>query len=341
MSLITIHKSKGLEYKVVLIPYCDWKFTSKNNNLFWVKIDEAPFNKIPLVPLSFQNSLEETFAQDDYKNEVRDIAIDNLNLVYVALTRARNALIIWGYEGKPKNDKNKEKGLTQTTVGEHINQVIENVASTLDMKRSENAENNEITYELGVLANDEDAPIDANNYDLSTFVPRSLSEMDELKFSLESDKNDFLKAHEVLAYGNAMHFIMRYIRSINDVPMAVKRAVQSGFFDEERAKAIINDLKVRLSQENVKSWFDGSANQVFTESTILTDSDAVRHIRPDRFMIDENGHVTIVDYKFGNEQQEHYREQVRSYIELMKKAGYEDVSGYLWYFELNIVEKIS
>lgn len=342
VTIVTVHKSKGLEYKVVLLPYADWNFTNQKGggSTLWVNIAEAPFNKIELLPLTMSKTLAYTYAKKQYQDEVRNICIDNLNIAYVALTRAKNALIIWA-ENKEKKDKKESASLENENMGRFIVNAMSGVSDALNMHYTNDEQSGVVTYELGELEPTTHDAANNDEYQLKAFTPKNLADMHDLKFSLESEKENFEKAHQVLAYGNAMHFIMKYIRSVDDVDVAVRRAVTNGFIEETQAEEIAAEIREKLAAGDVAKWFDGTAGQVFAESTILTDSDDARHIRPDRFMIDANNRVTIVDYKFGGEQKAVYRDQVRSYVNLLKKAGYENVCGYLWYFELNIVEKVA
>ncbi len=345
VTVMTVHKSKGLEYKVVLMPYADWNFTNQKGggSTLWVNIAEAPFNKIELLPLTMSKTLAYTYAKNQYQDEVRNICIDNLNLAYVALTRACNVLIIWAEdkEGKDKKnkDKKKESSLENDNLGRFIVNAMSSVSNALKMHCSNDEQSGGVTYELGELEPPVHNVESQAEYPMKAFVPKRLADMHDLKFSLESEKENFAKSHKVLAYGNAMHFIMRYIHSTDDVEKSVQRAALNGFIEENQVDELIEEIGQKLTDGEVAKWFDGTFGQVFTESTILTDC-ATPHTRPDRFMIDVNNRVTIVDYKFGGEQKQIYRDQVHSYVNLLKKAGYDDVCGYLWYYELNVVEKV-
>jgi len=91
--LVTIHKSKGLEFEVVIIPFCDWSLC-KSGKTLWLRPDEKPFSDMKLLPLKFEHSLRNTIFIKDYQREKMLSYIDNLNLLYVAFTRARKALYI-------------------------------------------------------------------------------------------------------------------------------------------------------------------------------------------------------------------------------------------------------
>ncbi len=97
--LISIHKSKGLEFPYVLIPFCDWKL--EMSTTLWCQPDEAPFNELPIVPVDYSKSgMTGTIYEKDYNEEFEQNKVDNMNLLYVAFTRAKKELYVWGKRGK-------------------------------------------------------------------------------------------------------------------------------------------------------------------------------------------------------------------------------------------------
>ncbi len=95
VQIMTIHKSKGLEFPVVIMPFCNWEFSSsRNTNILWVEPEEAPFNRFTRLPINHSKNLAESTFAADFEREEALISIDNLNLLYVAFTRARERLLI-------------------------------------------------------------------------------------------------------------------------------------------------------------------------------------------------------------------------------------------------------
>ena len=103
--LISIHKSKGLEFPHVIIPFCDWPL--ERSHVLWCQPNEAPFNDLPIVPVDFSaKQLMGTIYEDDYQHEHLQITVDNLNLLYVAFTRASQSLFVIG-----RRDANKTRSM--------------------------------------------------------------------------------------------------------------------------------------------------------------------------------------------------------------------------------------
>jgi ATP-dependent exoDNAse (exonuclease V) beta subunit len=95
--LISIHKSKGLEFDHVIIPFCDWTLEKQTDNIIWCQPQEAPFSDLPIVPIDYsQNKLIGTIYEQDYLHEHLQNTVDNLNLLYVAFTRAAKSLNVIG-----------------------------------------------------------------------------------------------------------------------------------------------------------------------------------------------------------------------------------------------------
>ena len=99
--IFSIHKSKGLEFHTVLLPFCDWKMENETNNqLVWCTPAAAPFNELDIVPVNYSTQMAESVYREDYLQERLQLWVDNLNLLYVAFTRAGKNLIVWSRKGQ-------------------------------------------------------------------------------------------------------------------------------------------------------------------------------------------------------------------------------------------------
>ena len=107
--ILTIHKSKGLDFHSVFIPYCNWELVSsgQKQSMIWTSPQEVPFNEIPLLPVKLSAAAENSIYKDEYLQELRNQRIENLNLLYVAFTRARQNLVICA----PKLPRNYDKSI--------------------------------------------------------------------------------------------------------------------------------------------------------------------------------------------------------------------------------------
>ncbi len=118
MRILTIHKSKGLEFKVVILPFISWNLDHDNGKqpVMWVNPNQAPFDELGIVPVRYGSSLSDTIFAAEYIDEKYSVYLDNLNLLYVALTRAKDAL--WCFSmNNPRGRNSIARVLTESLSG--------------------------------------------------------------------------------------------------------------------------------------------------------------------------------------------------------------------------------
>ena len=114
LRVITIHKSKGLEFKAVIVPFFQMRLYPAGNfsKYIWCGCDEPSFKILPVYPLEFRSSLEQTYFQKEYKEEKRLSAVDAVNVSYVAFTRAERELLVFAQApSSPKTEASSVSGL--------------------------------------------------------------------------------------------------------------------------------------------------------------------------------------------------------------------------------------
>ncbi|MDR3133742.1 MAG: UvrD-helicase domain-containing protein [Prevotellaceae bacterium] len=314
--ILTIHKSKGLQFPVVIVPFCHWSIEPKSNSLIWVKADKEPFAGPGYLPLNYTNTLAETFFSADYWLERAQSMIDNLNLLYVAFTRAESEL----YAFVPQPARKRENTFA------HI------LPALLQQEK----------YTAGVPAahrpTDSEAP---DTFELEKYI--SLPCTNALRVKYVDEQSSDIDAASVRDYGILMHRAFSYIATPEDIGAAVEKLVEGGFLinDAEQRKILQTLLENALKQPGAAEWFDGSW-QLFTETNLLLPSEALAkpaQLRPDRVMF-RNDEVVVVDYKFGKNKAPQHIQQVEEYIACMKKMGYTRVQGYCWYISIGEIKHI-
>ncbi|MBQ6063786.1 MAG: UvrD-helicase domain-containing protein [Prevotella sp.] len=344
--LLTIHKSKGLEFANVFMPFCDWKL--EKTSLIWCvpPKEENPFNLLPLIPIDYsKKQMKETFFTKDYDAEHFQNTVDNLNLLYVAFTRAKHNLFIYGR----REDKGSRSFL--------IESCLENVAAQLTnalFKYAKDDKETKMYFSFGELYiptsnKKEDHSANVFNLPISSRSFHFESSQRQTAFIQSNASRDFVgqsstneAQNQYIQLGNVLHQIFSMIRTKEDIDTALAMLEQDGILynpsiTKKGLKELINK---RLNDKRVSDWFSDRWT-LFNECTILSYDDVERRSvehRPDRVMTDGN-EVVVVDFKFGTPQPAHL-DQVRRYMSLLKGMGHDKVKGYLWYVYSNKITEI-
>ena len=313
--LITIHKSKGLGFGAVIMPFVNWNLDhTRNNDIIWCKPDVAPFNLLSVVPLRYGKLLSETIFREDYLEEKMFTYIDNLNLLYVAFTRAKHRLILF----LPFKEKVEEL----VNVSHLIRETITN--SRLSQGNLVKGET-ECLFELGAPGKLKSVEEEQKIETYKTGNWHSIPFNDRLKLRLNSI--GYFSDDGSRDYGKLMHEIVSNVTTISDIPQAVERKISEGEIKEKDKSKFITELTDYLSIPEVYDWYNGKYT-ILNETQILHPQKGFS--RPDRVMIGEN-EVIIVDYKFGELEDFKYNRQVQRYAKTIEEMSYTNVKGYVFY----------
>lgn len=358
--ILTMHKSKGLAFHSVFLPYCNWVMEEfKPSDIEWWIPRISPYDEMPILPIPGGDRAEESIYSEDYLQESIARRIENLNVSYVAFTRARQNLIVC-CPPLPRSTKKPELGalLAEAITGsahiwEHMN---ERVIMEQDEK--------DLIFELGQPSVLECQPQDKSETSDSEELKNPLEIhplVEEQQFKLYDRHVAFRQSHNAALYnaalaegddtfsnvrdaarreGELLHRMMEHIERREDVDGVVDKFSREGqILDPDMVEPLRQRLHHALHLPTLAAWFDGSW-QLYRESSILQ-RDRDGHLicrRPDRVMV-RNGIVVVVDYKFGEQRPEHAL-QVSSYCRLMREMGYQDVQGYVWYVLEDKVEPV-
>ena len=332
--LLTIHKSKGLEFHTVIVPLCNWPIIDtggKTEKRLWIEPDQVPFDNMPFIPVGFNGSLKKSVFDDDYKSEAGLQTVDNLNLLYVALTRAINNLVI--LSSRPHNSGS-------------IYNVLEACLGTGPFQSDITDQG--IIYESGQICphsektnTDSLNPFDAkptvlelalNTYPINARFRQS---GESTRFVHSTDDPDDHQ-EEYIETGKLMHNLFATIRTEADIDPQVEQMLRDGLLESaHKAEKLKNDIRAHISATpGTQEWFSGNYTLFNEASIIYRDGGVLQNRRPDRVMIMPDGRAIIVDFKFGRDREE-YIHQVREYMDLLRKMGYAHVEGHIWYVYTN------
>lgn len=328
--VITIHKSKGLQFPCVLIPMFDWNFDQ--SSIEW--IETAGFKEKlpkgvaipPIVPVKRDN--KRTLFDKEFKKIARSNIMDSLNKTYVACTRAQYELIIY-------TENNKELGLQLSQFLETCRNDNNDIAPT----PTENCDP-DVVYELGKPMLRSDIP--ALNSD-DNALPDNVESRIMPPYSVVSDVDRWkLTSPDIIIdvrgttrwVGEMLHKVMERVRTPKNLKKAFGRALHRGMITEEEHDEYLALLSKRLADPRVADWF-ANDNRLMLERSVTIGGNGQK--RPDRVVMKPNGEIIIVDYKFGDRSDDNdtkYKRQVAGYKRAVCDAlgcRPDCVSGYVWY----------
>ncbi|MEZ5103070.1 MAG: UvrD-helicase domain-containing protein [Draconibacterium sp.] len=329
--LLTVHKSKGLEYKAVLIPFFNWKTTINGQNapIHWVIPQTEPFNQFPLLPVQHGGSMKKSKFKFEYNEEIVSTFIDTFNLVYVAFTRAKSVLII----NSPEVEEPKKESDSGKPIQYLLKKALERMAEKELFAHSFNKENTQ--FQLGEIPPSAEKTSVSNSLNINHYTFKDFSNRIKLHLSGE----DFLVNDEhhqsVRNTGKIIHEILAEIKTAADIEKACTKALFDGKINEDELATVKEKLLKDFENPKIKSWFDGTY-KVLNERSLLKTN---KLLRPDRIMISGKTAI-VVDYKTGEKQPESYNRQIENYAKTLKETGLDKVEGFLWYTQLNEIEKV-
>ena len=338
--ILSIHKSKGLEFHTVLLPFCDWKLENETRDqLVWCAPTEPPYNALDLVPVSYTSAMAQSVYRNDYLHERLQLWVDNLNLMYVAFTRPEKNFLLWGKRGQ------------QNTVSAILTDVLPDVADICHGSWDDETG----TFESGSLC------LSASETDMRKpeATNRLLQQPEKCNVCMTSRTRDmeFRQSNRSAQFiagdddaagrhyidrGKLLHTVFSVIETEADIDRAIDRLTFQGVIADTQTEEEIRTLTHRaLAMPQVKQWYDGTW-QLYNERDIIwMDNDRLCNRRPDRVMM-RNGQVVVIDFKFGKPRKQ-YARQVQGYMQLLQRMGHAatDIEGYLWYVDEGSIEAVT
>jgi len=316
--IMTIHSSKGLEFDIVFIPFFTWELAkTRQNDIIWCEPKTAPFNQLPLVAVHPSKNLLQSHFRQEYIQEQIAQAIDNLNLTYVAITRPRYRLYIYGQLNRN----------TSGSVGAEVYTLYKHL---LD---------DQLTYCVPAQV----APLPPlKNEDTTIYSAKYAAEPIHQRLILRSRAEDDFAQDAPLAtvdLGILMHLWLSHINTWQDAEPALLRMIRQGQVTENQSiemRQHLLQLQALIAREHHEDWFTSDSYRILSEQDIIVPQGSLQ--RPDRVMIRDQ-HAIIIDYKFGHVQRPSHLEQVRDYMALLNHMGY-TTEGYIIYAALQTIHSI-
>jgi len=304
--IMTIHSSKGLEFPIVIMPFCNWELA--RNTEQWIELNDSEL-PIQSAYVSFNKNTASAGYSKEVEKESQERTLDNINKLYVAFTRAIDQLHI--ISSVPTTNKNQ-------TVN---NWLTDFAANTTILSQTSWG------YEYGKsVANTTTSNIANTITTLSSLKLKS-------KLSSVKIKGSFLNNSELTENakykGILMHYILSKITSAEDLDKAINDIQAEGLIVSEKQKDLKDTILKLITHQKLQTYFNNSFTTMI-EREILTDTGEI--LRPDRIAISDKETV-IIDYKTGKEDPNKYNQQMQNYAIGLQKMGYTNIKKLLVYIE--------
>lgn len=316
--IMTIHKSKGLQFPVVIMPYTSWKAESDHKSSIWVHSDQEPFDCKPAHIVKVKKTLSSSFFEPDYTREIMTSRLDNMNLLYVAFTRAEEQLYVFC-----KNFKSKTDPKWSSETAKIIYKVLKHDADWSSILTA----NEEMLFEWG----DATGPI--KNQKDPGVVPEPLREwisepwQERIRMLINKDRiasSD--KQRPDPTYGIHFHALAASADGTSDADTLVQTYCKQHPMEDVHRTRLLKDIQLFLTTATQYGWFDLTAETCNETELMLPDG---KVMRPDRLVL-KGTKAIVVDYKTGDEDPSHEK-QVKAYGDVLKQMGYSETQLFLFY----------
>jgi ATP-dependent helicase/nuclease subunit A len=312
--IVTLHKAKGLQFKYVIIPFCSWELDNFRQTI-WVKSDVPPFDQAGHLPVKYENALKETLFDSYHHEEQARTYLDNLNLLYVAFTRAEQGLIVMAPDEKAGK-------MYSSTVSRILHEAIENseqLNTGWDASRQVWQSGD---WNMSPSEPEESQALSIHPFSSSSWRSKLVIKQTSKGFFRDADAEKNVR----MKYGIHLHTILSRIKYKSESEASVQSILMEGMMTEEEMPVIQTLLDELFAHPQVAQWF-APPWQVRTEVPVLLPGEG--DYRMDRLMTYEKKAI-VVDFKTGVPDKQDQK-QVASYMETLRKMNFHPVEGYLLY----------
>ncbi len=329
MRILTIHKSKGLQFKVVVMPFLKWDiFDAKKENVVWSPFEDREKGLSAIIPLTITSSLADSDFRETYAEEATMAYLDSLNMLYVALTRAEDVFI--GYVPY------KEKIGSQNYIEVQIQQLIENqlnLEEGLNLSTCFDLESK--VFEFGGWPEKQARNQIQKISPKLRWAYKNWSELLTLKKYAVDFSMEGIEQRKKQKFGLIVHEILELSSNKESALQNLQTFYFDGRLNEEEKQLVESQLEHLFTNSLFSSWF-GTKGILLSEQGILLPGG--RQKRPDRIILSDEEAV-IVDFKTG-EAKRSYANQVKEYMDLVSQLSKKPAKGYLCYLETGVIEEV-
>jgi len=316
--IMTVHKSKGLEFTVVIFPFAEEDYSRNKGDKIWVNADEELLG-LPKALVAKNKEVEnygET-ASAILQQKIQEDLLDNSNVLYVALTRAEEQLYIIS-----RMQKQNEKG------------VFPNNMASLFIKfliHRNLYEENKLVYAFG---SDEKL----SSYKLIVDDTKIIPQIEEtlnpkhIKIAQRESLMWNTKQQKAIEYGNIIHEILSFVKTENDIDLALIKALENGLITSSEKETVQKTINEIVNHKDLTDFFE-EGSVILNEKTIIQKEGNL--VKPDRMIVIKNKEIYLLDYKTGTHQAK-YQQQLENYQNAIEKMGFKVTKKALVYIGENL-----
>lgn len=331
MRILTIHKSKGLQFKAVLMPFLDWNiFDVSKENIVWAPFTLDFLDMETVVPLTVTGKLSNSLFKDIYQEEALLAYLDTLNMAYVAMTRAEE--VFWALA--PHTSISERSRFSK--LASNLLQVLQtNHESPDGICLKDYYDENSFVFDYGDWPENRLKPLHRESAFSLRWDYRKWGELLSIKpMAVEFDAENLVRRKKG-NFGTMIHQLLERSKTRQQVFLGVEGLHFDGFIDSSEKNTLRFQLETLFESGKFRSWFGDDA-EILTEQAVLLPDGIIK--RPDRVLIFQD-RVEVVDFKTGMPMKS-FQDQVKTYMELVGSLLGLPVKGYLCYFERMIIEEV-
>ncbi|WP_432222495.1 UvrD-helicase domain-containing protein [Flavobacterium sp. TMP13] len=317
--IMTIHKSKGLEFPVVIMPFADEDYNRKPKDKLWLDADDGDFGlaKVLIDNTSAVAGFGESAAVV-FSVKKQEELLDNVNVLYVALTRAEEQLYVLSQMQQPS----KSSGDWPNNMASFFIQFLE---------KNSNFEESVLQYTFG----------DPKRLSIYSNIESSIKNIPFVAKVLQTQnikiaQRDALMwgthQQEAIAYGNVVHEILSFVKDKNDVEEAISKGIDDGLLIMDQVETVRAAIEAIVTHPEISICFE-TGNRVLNEQTILQRKSKI--LKPDRIVINSKNEAYLLDYKTGLHNPK-YKTQIEEYQHAIESMGFKVLKKALVYIGAKI-----
>ncbi|NGM74145.1 UvrD-helicase domain-containing protein [Sphingobacterium sp. SGL-16] len=323
IEVTTIHKSKGLAYDVVMIPFCSWTLDGMTNGDFWINTENTPFGQLGRIPIKYTSSVGKSIFYQQYFEEKLFNYMDALNTLYVATTRTKEHIYITA-PAFATDKKSGELKICNDLISDVIYQVLDHPNAPFPLEEEKVQIDHIIPKED---SNDSDTPchIALERYPISVAMEKALEKNSTRTI------NTILMLEKASQYGILAHEVMAEASKESDIHKIIARYIDEGILAVENKDLLEKEIYQIWHHPQINQWLSGDY-KIWNESAIIT-ADG-RTLRPDKVFTKEDETI-ILDFKFTGDNYIEHKTQVDQYMKALQNLGYQNIRGFLFYAKVN------